>query len=435
MERHYNLYRLAKRLLLWLLPFFVVGWVFEQLWLALAVGLACSVAWNFFFFQRLNRWLWQSRTTLPPRAPGAWSDIYDGIYGTLRRAQFKRRQLSVLLQRFRQAAEAIPDAGMVLSADGSLEWTNKLAQIYFGIRWPADKNIRITNLIRYPRFNKYFEKGDFREAITLISPTGDQRELELRIMPYSGTQLLVIARDVTQLRKLERMRKDFVANVSHELKTPLTVMNGYLEMLEDGESLPPQMMEKAVHDMQGQTQRMQKMVNQLLELSRMEVQTQDNFSKRVPMSRLLNDIIAELGPVMQEKRLHLDVAITPDLSVWGSEDKLRSAGMNLLTNAIKYSPEGSNIKVSWQLVRDFAEFSVIDSGPGIPLEHIPRLTERFYRVEKDRNSASGGTGLGLSIVKHALEHHRSKLQVESTVGVGSKFYFRIPPELVSSPTS
>ncbi|RUO20453.1 two-component system sensor histidine kinase PhoR [Aliidiomarina iranensis] len=435
MERHYSLYRLAIRLLLWLLPFVLVGWLLDGLWLALAIGLACSVAWNFFFFQRLNRWLWQSRTTLPPSAPGAWSDIYDGIYGTLRRAQSKRRQLSILLQRFRQAAEAIPDAGMVLNADGSLEWTNKLAQIYFGIRWPADKNIRITNLIRYPRFIKYFDKGDFREAITLVSPTGDQRELELRIMPYSGTQLLVIARDVTQLRKLERMRKDFVANVSHELKTPLTVMNGYLEMLEDGEHLPPQMMEKAVRDMQGQTQRMQKMVNQLLELSRMEAQTQDNFSKRVAMSRVLNDIITELGPVMQEKRIHLDLAITPDLSVWGSEDKLRSAAMNLITNAIKYSPEGSTIKVIWQLNRGYAEFAVSDSGPGIPAEHIPRLTERFYRVEKDRNSSSGGTGLGLSIVKHALEHHRSKLQVESTIGAGSRFYFRISPELVSTTTN
>lgn len=432
MERLYKLSRLIKRQLLWLLPFALVGLLVDKFWLSLSIGLALTVAGNLFYFQRLNRWLWDSRTMLPPRAKGAWSDIYDGIYGTLRRAQVKRRSLALLLQRFRQAAEAIPDAGLVLNADGTLEWSNKLAQIYFGIRWPADKGIRITNLIRYPRFHKYFEAGNFTKPITILSPIGDQRELELRFMPYADTQLLLMVRDVTQLSKLERMRKDFVANVSHELKTPLTVISGYLEMLEEGEQIPPQMMEKAVHEMQGQTKRMQRMVNQLLEISRMELQNKELFSKRVVLATVAQQSIDELAQSIQEKKLQMHVALDDRLSLWGDEDKLRSACMNLLTNAIKYTPEGGMIRVNWRRIVSGAEFSVEDSGPGIAAEHIPRLTERFYRAESDRNSATGGTGLGLSIVKHALEHHRTKLTIESTLGQGSRFAFRINEALIAS---
>src|SRR5690554_1884201 len=165
MERHFTLARLLKRLLVWVMPFALVGWLLDLLWPALAVAFASAVIWHLFYFHRLNHWLWQSRTMLPPQAPGAWSDIYDGIYRTLRRAQIKRRQLSILLQRFRQAAESIPDAAFVIESDGTLVWSNKLAQIYFGLRWPTDRGIRITNLIRYPRFLKYFEIADFDEPI------------------------------------------------------------------------------------------------------------------------------------------------------------------------------------------------------------------------------------------------------------------------------
>lgn len=432
MERHFKLIRLLKRQLLWLLPFVLVGFITGDFWLSLSVALILSVAGNLFYFQRLNRWLWESRTMLPPRAKGAWSDIYDGIYGTLRRAQTKRRSLAMILQRFRQAAEAIPDAGLVLNADGTLEWTNKLAQVYFGVRWPADKAIRITNLIRYPRFHKYFEAGNFAKPINILSPIGDERELELRFMPYADNQLLLMVRDVTQISKLERMRKDFVANVSHELKTPLTVISGYLEMLEDGEQLPPQMMEKAVHEMQGQTKRMQRMVNQLLEISRMELQDKGLFSKRVNFANVVQQAIDELAQKIQEKKLQMNVELNTTLALWGDEDKLRSACMNLLTNAVKYTPEGGMIRVNWHRISNGAEFSVEDSGPGIAAEHIPRLTERFYRAERDRNSTTGGTGLGLSIVKHALEHHRAKLIIESELGKGSRFSFRVTQALIAS---
>lgn len=430
MERHFTLYRLLKRLLLWVLPFALLGWLFDFFWQALVGALVIAVVWNLVFFQRLNRWLWHSRTMLPPRAPGAWSDIYDGIYRTLRRAQVKRRQLSIILQRFRQAAEAIPDAALVLESDGTLVWSNKLAQIYFGLRWPADRGIRITNLIRYPRFIKYFEIGSFDEPITILAPVGNQREIEMRFMPYSDTQLLVIARDITQVRKLERLRKDFVANVSHELKTPLTVMHGYLELLQEPSNLPPEILNKALRDMNLQNQRMQQMVEQLLTLSRMEGQTQETFTRKVVMKTLLEQIISELQPMIDNKGLALVVDIDATMSVLGNEEKLRAACSNLITNAIKYGKENGHLRVAWYRVGQFAEFSVEDDGPGIAAEHVPRLTERFYRVEKDRNSSTGGTGLGLSIVKHALEHHRSYLQVESAPGQGSRFFFRIVPELL-----
>ncbi|MCL5049075.1 MAG: phosphate regulon sensor histidine kinase PhoR [Firmicutes bacterium] len=432
MERHFTLTRLLKRLLAWVLPFALVGWLVDMLWPALAIAFAGAVVWNLFYFHRLNHWLWQSRTMLPPQAPGAWSDIYDGIYRTLRRAQIKRRQLSVLLQRFRQAAEAIPDAAFVIESDGTLVWSNKLAQIYFGLRWPADRGIRITNLIRYPRFLKYFEIADFDEPITILDPAGEQREIEMRFMPYTDTQLLVIARDITQLRKLERLRKDFVANVSHELKTPLTVMNGYLELLQDPENVPPAMVKKAVHDMNLQNQRMQKMVEQLLTLSRMEGQMQDTFTKKVAMVLLIQEVVTELQPIIQAKNINLHLDLSAGDAVLGNEEKLRAACSNLITNAIKYGKENGHLRVAWYRVGQFAEFSVEDDGAGIESEHLPRLTERFYRVEKDRNSATGGTGLGLSIVKHALEHHRSYLQIESAPNQGSRFFFRIAPELLVS---
>ncbi|RUO29110.1 phosphate regulon sensor histidine kinase PhoR [Aliidiomarina sanyensis] len=430
MERHFNLYRLIKRLILWLLPFALIGGLTGYFWQALALGQALALLWHYVFFHRLNVWLWQSRTMLPPRAPGAWSDIYDGIYGTLRRTQAKRRQLAILLQRFRHAAEAMPDASMVLQKNGNIEWTNKLAQVYFGLRWPTDKGIRITNLIRLPKFQKYFAAGKFEEAFTLNSPLGDGRELELRFMPYSDHELLVVARDVTQLRKLERMRKDFVANVSHELKTPLTVMSGYLELIEEPATVAPAVMRKAVVDMSKQTRRMQNMVDQLLLLSRMEAQIQDTYTKPVHLGAMLRQILDELRPLVEDKKLYLDAHIDDSVAVLGSEEKLRAACSNLITNAIKYTPVEGQITVRWGKIGPMAEFSVADTGAGIAPEHLPRLTERFYRVDKDRSSDTGGTGLGLSIVKHALEHHRAILQVDSRKGQGSRFWFRIPPELL-----
>ncbi|MCC5854571.1 MAG: phosphate regulon sensor histidine kinase PhoR [Idiomarina sp.] len=429
MDRYYNLFRVLRRLVLGLIPVALLGWLTGYLFEALTIALFVVVLWNAFFQQRLNRWLWSSRIMHPPQAPGAWSDIYDGIYRTLRRSQMRQRNLALILQRFRQAAEAIPDAGLVIEADGRLVWSNKLAQLYFGLQWPTDRGIRITNLIRHPRFVKYFRKQNFSDAITLTSPTGDSREIELRIMPYAGTQLLVIARDVTRISRLERMRKDFVANVSHELKTPLTVMQGYLELMEEPDHMSPKHLQKAVRDISSQTSRMQVMVEQLLVLSRMESQGQETFTTKVNVPALIRELLTETEILAKAKDQKITADVAANLWIFGSAEKMQAAIHNLVTNAMKYTQAGGTIHIEWRVVGEQAEFAVNDNGPGIPAEHIPRLTERFYRVDEDRNRSTGGTGLGLSIVKHSLEHHRSVLQIESKPDQGSRFSFRLPKEL------
>jgi len=336
MERHFTFFKVLQRLFLALLPVAFAGWLFGVPFQAVSAFLLIYALWNAFYQQRLNRWLWLSRTMHPPKAPGAWSDIYDGIYRTLRRSQFRRRNLAMILHRFREAAEAIPDAGMVLEANGNLVWSNKLAQHYFGLKWPTDKGIRITSFIRHPRFVKYFRKGDFKDPITLSSPVGDGREIEIRIMPYAGEQWLVMARDVTRLNQLERVRKDFVANVSHELKTPLTVMQGYLELMEEPTDLPPKQLKKAVHDISVQTRRMQLMVEQLLALSRMEAKGIES-SELVDVGRLIHRYVAELRHSAESKQQSLTVNVVANSSVLGNEEKLAAAIQNLITNAMKYT--------------------------------------------------------------------------------------------------
>ncbi|OZB04578.1 MAG: two-component system sensor histidine kinase PhoR, partial [Idiomarina sp. 34-48-12] len=233
MDRRYSVIFILKGLLWFIVPVGFFGWLLGYFWATLALSLITLVVWHYYYQYKLVDWLWHRRTMLPPSAPGSWSYIYDGIYRTQRRSQQRRRALARLLRRFREASEAIPDAAIVFRKDGGLIWCNKLGQFYFGLKWPADTGIRLSNLIRHPEFIAYLQKGDFSEDIHLASPVREDVELEIRIMPYSEDQYLLMARDVTQLKQLEQMRKDFVANVSHELKTPLTVLQGYLEMLDE----------------------------------------------------------------------------------------------------------------------------------------------------------------------------------------------------------
>lgn len=431
MDRDYSSFFALRGLIFYLLPFLVVGWLIGYLWQTLTVGLAGLVLWHYYYQQRLMRWLWRSRNLLPPTAPGSWSYIYDGIYRNQRRSQHRRRALARLLRRFREASEALPDAAIVFRKDGSLLWSNKLAQFYFGLRWPEDAGMRLSNLIRHPEFFAYLNRGNYDEALTIPSPVRDTLDIEIRVMPYSDDQFLLVARDVTQLKQLENMRKDFVANVSHELKTPLTVLQGYIEMLDDVDNTPPAMTARAVEQMGEQSQRMKNLVDQLLQLSRMETPSHDVFEQVVDMPRVLQQLQQETEKLAAEKGLSVVFDVEP-VKVFGKEDQLRSAMQNLLTNAVRYTTDNGHIRVNWRLVQNEAEFSVEDDGPGIEAEHLPRLTERFYRVNADRNSDSGGTGLGLSIVKQALQHHNSQLEINSAPTQGSRFWFRLPSGLLAS---
>ncbi|MGI0153783.1 phosphate regulon sensor histidine kinase PhoR [Pseudidiomarina sp. WS423] len=429
MDRRYSVFFILRGLLWYVLPLAVVGALFDVFWPLMAIALFMLVAWHYYYQYKLVDWLWHRRTLLPPNAPGSWSYIYDGIYRTQRRSQQRRRALARLLRRFREASEAIPDAAIVFRKDGSLIWCNKLAQFYFGLKWPADTGIRLPNLIRHPEFVAYLQAGNFNEDMHLASPVREEVELEVRIMPYSDDQYLLMARDVTQIKRLEQMRKEFVANVSHELKTPLTVLQGYLEMLEQPEAMPPAMLSKAVRDMDAQSTRMRNLVDQLLSMSRLDVHRTDIFERKVDVPAIFRQLKLDAERLNQDKQHSIEFDIA-EVSMFGIDDEMRSAFANLVTNAIHYTPPGGHIKVRWQPVANSMEFSVTDNGPGIGGEHIPRLTERFYRVDKDRNSKKGGSGLGLAIVQQVLEHHHSKLQIDSQLGRGSKFWFRISEELV-----
>ncbi len=408
----------------------LLGWLLDLFWPTVTVGLSLLLAWHYYFQFKLLDWLWHRRTLLPPRARGSWSFIYDGIYRTQRKAQQRRRNLAQLLRRFRDAAEAIPDAAIVFRRGGELVWCNKLGQLLFGLKWPADSGIRLASLIRHPEFNRYLKKGDFSHEFYLPSPAREEIELEVRIMPYSADQYLLIARDITQIRKLEKMRKDFVANVSHELRTPLTVIQGYLEILaSDPENSAGGLQEKAVKEMSSQSDRMRNLVEQLLSLSRIESQRIDIFEKVVDVPELLHRLQNDAQQLNSEKRHNITFEIAPQ-KMYGHENELRSAFSNLLSNAIHYTPAGGCIKVSWRAVGQQMEFSVSDNGPGIAADHLPRLTERFYRVDRDRNSRKGGSGLGLAIVKHALERHHCKLSIRSEVDSGSTFSVRVPENLI-----
>lgn len=407
----------------------MIGFICDEPLPVLGIGLLILLIWHYRNILLLSDWLINSRKASPPEVSGVWRQIFEGIHGLQRSNRRRRGQLGDMIKRFRRGAEALPDASVVFDADHSIVWCNKLGQQQLGIRWPKDQGQRLTNLIRTPEFIDYIDTGDFSQSLEMRAPAQYHSILEIRVMPYGEGQQLLLARDVSHLKKLQTMRQDFVANVSHELRTPLTVLQGYLEMMEEAE-LPKPMMDKAHDMMLEQTNRMKGLIEQLLVISRIEGQAYNIQEEVVDMPALLNVVIEEAERLNEEKQHAIHAAISPSLMCYGIEGEMRSAVSNLIFNAIHYTPPGSKIKIQWELKNNKATFSVKDNGDGIASEHLNRLTERFYRVEKDRSRKTGGSGLGLAIVKHVLERHSSNLQIKSSVGSGSTFYFRLPEHMV-----
>ena len=400
---------------------------------ALAALLILSVSlllWHYHHLFLLDKWLWRDRKLSPPVSEGLWGHLFEGIYYHQRRDRRKRRELRNVVRRFRDGAEALPEAVVVLNDDWTIIWCNKLAQILAGLHWPADEGQRLDNLIRHPDFLQYLQQAKFEQPLELASPVNDQLTLEFNIMPYGAAQYLLIVRDVTQLKQLEQIRKDFVANVSHELRTPLTVLQGYLEVMDD-DNLPDKNMWKKAHNvMLDQTKRMDALVQQLLTLSRIEAAARVQFEDNIDVPAMLHQLAHEAQTLNRDKQHRIQFDIDDSLRVSGVTEELRSAFSNLVTNAIKYTPQGGEIQVSWQRQHLKALFAVNDNGEGIAPQHVKRLTERFYRVDQARARATGGTGLGLAIVKHVLSRHNSRLMIFSEPGKGSSFSFTLPPELV-----
>ena len=337
----------------------------------------------------------------------------------LRRDSTRREtELEDSLTRWRDAARALPDGVVILEAD-RIAWSNDTAQVHLSIG-PKDAGTRITHLVRAPDFMRYLDAGEFDKPVQIRAGDGE-RILSVLVVPYGSNQRLVLSRDVTQLERVERMRSEFVANVSHELRTPLTVVAGFLEMLRDESDAAEQ--RRYIDLMTQQSQRMQRLVEDLLTLSSLESSPPPPTDEAIDMAALAQRLGAE-ARALSGGRHRIEVHAASAMDLLGSEKELASAFGNLVSNAVRYTPEHGTIRIRWEADEHGAQFGVDDTGIGIAPEHLPRLTERFYRVDRGRSRETGGTGLGLAIVKHALMRHGGTLHIESKPGEGSRFAAR-----------
>ncbi len=407
-----------SRLALWLLLCGIGGALLAQFWAGLCVGLAAALGWHYLQLHRLLAQLNSHRRLPPPDGWGVFSEVSARLYLRQREARQRKRRLRAILSTFRTAAAALPDAILVLSRDDlGIVWFNQPAVAMLGLQPQADLGKRFTHLVRLPRVGEWLAAGAREPLLDVPAPHQPDRRLSLRLLDYTDRQHLLVIRDISKLMHLEQVRRDFVANVSHELRTPLTVVHGYLDMLE-----PDDHPEWAglLREMRSQSRRMTQIVEDLLTLSRLEAQeraAEDRVEMRSQLTALLREAEALSGG--RHKVSLIDGANTDLL---GSAKELHSAFSNLVSNAVRYTPDGGQIQIAYALDSDGSpRLSVTDSGHGIPAQHLPRITERFYRVSNSRSRDSGGTGLGLAIVKHVLNLHQARLEIRSEPGRGSTF--------------
>jgi len=396
--------------------------LFMPLALLLTLGMLMR---QLFQISRFEKWIRTGGSAKYPKTSGIWEEIYYHVYRIKKNEKKRKKKLGKMIDQFRQSTEALPDAAVVLGANDEIEWANKAARDVFGLQ-QADKGQRIPNLIRFPEFIRYLKSGNYSEAVILPSPVDHRITLAVRIIAYGAGLRLLLAQDVTQLKKMERMRKDFVANVSHELRTPLTVLKGYLETLQDMDDGESHLLTTSFQQMQSQTERMQHLVDDLLLLTRLETKQKKTECINVPalLSQICKEAETLLGKVPAPARIEL--TLETDARIVGEEQELRSAFTNLVGNALKYSPDDSVVRVRWYQSKDGPVLDVEDQGEGIASAEIFRVTERFYRSEVKRTKKVGGTGLGLAIVKHVLMRHDAKLNIVSDLGKGSCFSCHFP---------
>ncbi len=378
------------------------------------------------YLGRLETWLAQGGFGEHRKYKGIWQDIYYHV-GKIRRGNKKRKKkLRRMIERFRMSTDALPDAAVVLGQYGEIEWSNPAARQIFGLK-KSDKGQRIANLVRNPVFVQYLRANDYEHKIHIPAPINDNVILQIGVVPYGAGLRLMLAQDVTQLKNIERMRTDFVANVSHELRTPLTVLKGYLETLMEMDDVSALQL-RSLQNMATQTDRMQLLVDDLLLLARLETKPKRSVCVDVPdlLRQMRNEIVES---EKDESRVNLSLESAAKLQA--DPDELRSAFGNLLANALKYSATDTPVNVRWFVnANQEACMEVEDFGEGIAASDIPRITERFYRVEIKRNRKINGTGLGLAIVKHVMVRHEARLEIESQLGKGSRFRCLFPQKRV-----
>jgi two-component system phosphate regulon sensor histidine kinase PhoR len=407
----------------------VVGFLFGHAIGFVAIALALLLALQVRNLVRFEHWLRHRTVESPPDMTGLWGEVVATTSRIYRRKVFHKRRVHTLLREFRRMTAAMPDGAILLGPNREILWLNRVAGRWLDLRRKVDHGIRIDNLVRHPAFVEYLEKGGTTAPPRVhLSKQGD-RWLEFHLVRASDSaQQLLIVRDVTSEARLESMRKDFVANASHELRSPLTVVTGYLDALSDDPALDPAWQEP-VREMRRQSDRMRSIVQDLLELSKLEAEGGQAELEPVDVGGMLalirKDVLAR-----PEHPANFDLSLETEAVLLGSEGGLHSIFSNLVSNAVKYTPADGSIVVRWWTDGRGGHVSVRDTGIGIPAEHLPRLTERFYRVDAGRSRRLGGSGLGLAIVKHALQRHEGRLEIESVEGKGSTFTCHFPAHRV-----
>lgn len=396
---------------------------------AVFLALCCYLLWHAWKLRKLAQWLMYRRKPEPRLGNDIWGEIYYQIQRRKARARKRERKLKAVIRLYRESSAAMPDATLVLGSDNSIEWMNDAASTLLGLKGDMDIGHRIDNLVRHPDFIGFLHGGDYSESLELSSPIDEDRVMEIHIVPYGDDQRLLVARDITKLHRLEAMRRDFIANVSHELSTPLTVISGYLESLGEKSHQVPQF-EQAVRQMRRQTERMTNLVSDLLQLSRLEINDTREPEVEINVVGMLRGLVSDAGMMDPERRHHVTLEADEAVALRGVSRHLYSAFSNIIRNAVQYTPDGGRIMVRWSGDGAGACFEVRDTGIGVPAAAISRLTERFYRVDTGRSRALGGTGLGLSIVKHVVRNHQGRLEIESAAGKGSTFRCLFPAERV-----
>ncbi len=402
-------------------------------WSAFGLSVLVALVFHVWNLRALIRWLSDPQVNPVPEGRGAWDQVFERLYHFARGAARQKNQLVRALARSRQAGQALPDGVVVLDQDNRIEWCNDNAETHFGLAQQADVGQPITNLVRQPEFVAYVKAGDFSKPIQLRSARGGLLILSVQLIPYGDAQKLLLSRDITQLERIETMRRDFVANVSHELRTPLTVLAGFLETVRELK-LDPQRMQDYLNLMGDQTTRMQRIVEDLLTLSALESAPEPSKDERLDMTRILAKLKSD-AEALSGGRHHITLDAAAGFDLTGAESEIASAFGNLVSNAIRYTPPGGDVRLLWRASRTGAEFTVEDTGVGIEPQHVPRLTERFYRVDRGRSRETGGTGLGLAIVKHALMRHQATLEIQSEPGNGSRFTACFPARRVVPATA
>jgi two-component system phosphate regulon sensor histidine kinase PhoR len=419
---------------LWLTVSAGIGWLFADALGALIAALIAAAyltmhnAWQ---MTQLIRWAKQPVGTETPSAAGLWGEAFAALHRRARSGAEQREELGKLLDRFQQAAEVMPDGVVILDGRRAIEWMNSRAELVLNLNQSRDPGTPITYLLREPEFLDYLSHGYPSGSLIMRSARSAGQTLQIQSAPFAAGRTLLLVRDVTQIQKLETMRRDFVANVSHELRTPLTVVAGFLETAADGIAELPAEDVRQFLDMAGdQAKRMQRLIEDLLTLATLETDAPP-AEELIDMATLLGEVRAEAA-ALSGGRHEVVLENTGPATLSGSYKELRSAFGNLASNAVRYTPANGRIVVSWRASNGGAVFAVSDTGIGIDAQHLPRLTERFYRVDRGRSRETGGTGLGLAIVKHVLERHQAKLDIRSEPGQGSTFTATFPERRVQA---